>query len=91
MPIRDDDSQSLDPREFPDPDLEEGATLLPCANCLAVIHEDSQRCPRCGHYLTEEDAQRKPLWLVLVVLLCLGLILFGIWLAFDPIPMPIRK
>lgn len=91
MPIRDDDSQSLDPREFPDPDVEEGAAHLPCGNCLAVIHEDSVRCPRCGHYLTAADARRKPLWLILGVLVCLALVLFGIWLAFDPFPMPIPK
>lgn len=82
MPTRDDDFQSLDPREFPDPDLEDNGGLLPCDNCFAVIHEESQRCPRCGHYLTHHDRGRKPLWIILVGLVCLGLLLLGIWWGF---------
>lgn len=82
MPTRDDDHQSLDPREFPDPDTEDGGGLLPCSNCLAVIHEDSQRCPRCGHYLSSSDLNRKPLWMFVVLLICLGMILMGVWMGF---------
>ena len=82
MPIRDDDSQSLDPREFPDPDLNEEAVFLPCPSCLAVIHEESPQCPRCGEYLSAEQFGRKPLWIILGVLVCLGLVLFGIWAGF---------
>jgi hypothetical protein len=82
MPTRDDDHQSLDPREFPDPDADDEAGLLPCANCLAVIHEDTQRCPRCGHYLTRSDLNRKGLWFVAVVLLCLALIVLGVWMGW---------
>lgn len=81
MPIRDDDSQSLDPQEYPDPDLDDEAGLLPCPSCLAVIHEESPQCPRCGEYLSGHF-QRKPYWIVLGVLVCLGLLLFGIWVGF---------
>ena len=79
MPFRDDDRQELDPREFPEPE-DAGADLMPCPHCLAVMHEETERCPACGLYLSREDmpAQR-PWWVVLGVLLCLGVTLFWIW------------
>jgi len=53
-----------------DPDEE---PTIPCPYCRQQIHEDAQRCPACGQYLSEEDAPpaRKPWWLVLGVLLAL--------------------
>lgn len=54
---------------------------MPCPNCLAVIHEESPRCPRCGEYLTSHDFHKKPLWIVVGVLVCLALMIFGIWLG----------
>jgi hypothetical protein len=82
MPFRDDDRQGLDPREFPDPDeTDEGR--MPCPHCLAVIWDESERCPACGRYLSEEDTPRRhPWWVVLGVLICLALALYWIW----PVP-----
>jgi hypothetical protein len=44
---------------------------IACPWCKRQIHEDSQRCPHCEHYLSEEDAPaaRKPWWILLGVLL----------------------
>lgn len=78
MPYRDDDRQRLDPREYPEPD-ENDSALMPCPHCLAVLHEESERCPACGEYLSEEDAPlRKPWWFLVGVLLCLAISLYWI-------------
>lgn len=39
--------------------------------CKRPIHEESQRCPHCGNYITEEEAPpaRKPWWIIIGVLL----------------------
>jgi len=81
MPIRDDDSQGLDPREYPEPDLSDDGGYLPCPNCMAVIHEETQQCPRCGEYLSAAHFNRKPLWMVLGVLICVGLIVYALWVG----------
>ena len=49
---------------------------IPCPYCRREIHEDSQRCPGCGNYLSEEDAPpgRKPWWLVLGVVFAFGIL-----------------
>jgi hypothetical protein len=49
-----------------------------CYYCRAEIHEDTERCPECGNYQSQEDApsQPKPLWLVAGVVICLLLVLW---------------
>ena len=82
MPYRDDDYSNLDESEFPEPDEEERdvSSLVACAYCRKFVHEDAVRCHHCGNYPSAEDApSRKPLWIVLTVLVCLALILYGIW------------
>jgi hypothetical protein len=82
MPFRDDDHAELDEREFPEPDDEEEqdvASLVECLYCRKFVHEEAPRCHHCGNYHSREDApSRKPWWLVIGVLVCLLLILFGI-------------
>ena len=41
---------------------------IPCPHCRRGIHEESQRCPYCGNYISGEDAppRRKPWWRVLI-------------------------
>lgn len=57
---------------------DDGNDTVPCPYCRRLIHEDSQRCPHCGHYISEEDASpRKPLWIVVGALLCLFCLLVG--------------
>ena len=78
MPYRDDDRQKLDPREFPEPD-ESNDGLMPCPHCFAVIFEQSECCPACGEYLSEEDApSRKPWWIVAGILLCLAVAIYWV-------------
>jgi hypothetical protein len=81
MPFRDDDRQRLDPREYPDPDkADEGC--MPCPHCLAVIWDDSERCPACGRYLSDEETSRRhPWWVMMGIVICLALALYWIWPA----------
>lgn len=48
-------------------------TTIPCPYCRRPVYEDSQRCPHCGNYISDEDAPaaRKPWWIVVGVLLVL--------------------
>ncbi len=45
---------------------------IPCPYCRREIHEDSQRCPHCESYISQEDAppSRKPWWMIIGALLC---------------------
>jgi hypothetical protein len=54
---------------------------IPCPYCHEEMFEDSPRCPHCGRYISEEDAPpgRKPLWIILGVVLCL--IVIAIWIV----------
>lgn len=39
---------------------------IPCPWCSREIHEDSQRCPYCERYVSDEDTPpaRKPWWII---------------------------
>lgn len=52
----------------------DGEPTVPCPYCRREILEDTPRCPYCERYLSEEDrdAPRKPAWIILTALLCLG-------------------
>jgi hypothetical protein len=59
-----------------DPDTDEGNDgddTIPCPYCRRDIHEDAQRCPYCGSYISREDSPpgRKPWWIILGVVACL--------------------
>jgi len=49
------------------------AETIPCPHCRKQIHEDSERCPYCEQYLSDEEAppNRKPWWIVIGVLVCM--------------------
>jgi hypothetical protein len=82
MPYRSDDYEALDDREYPDPEDNgaDGVATIPCPYCRRGIPEDTPRCPYCENYLSEEDApDRKPWWVVVGALLCLGVALWWIW------------
>jgi predicted nucleic acid-binding Zn ribbon protein len=55
--------------DFPDGVEDEEEPTVPCPYCRAAIHEDAQRCPECGQYISEEDqpAVRPPWWILIGV------------------------
>jgi uncharacterized paraquat-inducible protein A len=76
----DDDESIVDRDEFPDDaDADEDEDAVgedACPYCRALISEDAVRCPRCGHYLSNEDAPpRKSPWVVVTVIVLLAAIL----------------
>jgi predicted nucleic acid-binding Zn ribbon protein len=51
--------------------VDDERALVPCPHCRAEIDEESEQCPKCGMYLTKEDAPRERksgAWIVLMVL-----------------------
>lgn len=54
---------------------------IPCPYCREMIHEDSQRCPECGKYLSEEDQTQTsyPGWVIATALILL-LIICSTWI-----------
>ncbi len=69
---RDWDDDAVDDVEGDGDDGDEDEPTIPCPYCRREIHEESERCPHCGHYISREDAPaRKPWWLVLGVGVCL--------------------
>jgi hypothetical protein len=70
-----DDREGLDASDTDDPDDDAGETV-PCPWCRKPVYEGAERCPRCGRYLSEQDAPRRyPWWLIAGVVLCLLVIL----------------
>jgi hypothetical protein len=61
--------------DYPEDDDDE--STVPCPHCKREIHEDSQRCPYCEHYISKEDspAGRRPWWIVVGVIVCLYVVL----------------
>ena len=70
MAPREDDSWDDDEEEDPSDEFDDDATI-PCPYCKRPIHEDAQRCPHCGQFISAEDApaSRRPWWIVIGVLL----------------------
>jgi uncharacterized paraquat-inducible protein A len=76
MPFRDEsEDDDLEEREYPDADNDEDDTD-PCPYCGAAVYHDTVRCPRCGNYLSREDApSRQPWWIVVTAIVCLLVVL----------------
>ena len=70
-------------RDADDEDEDEEPTI-PCPYCRREILEDSPRCPYCERYISDEDhaAPGKPLWVILTALLCLGIAVWWLFMAF---------
>jgi predicted nucleic acid-binding Zn ribbon protein len=72
--IDDDWEEDFDAADYGEDDEE---PTLPCPHCRAEIHEDAQRCPQCGEYISDEDvrpAARKPWWIIVGVLAVMYLV-----------------
>jgi uncharacterized paraquat-inducible protein A len=83
---RDDDYEDDDP-EAPgewdqDADEDDDADTVDCPGCGRAVSELAERCPRCGTYLSEEDAPRRtlPTWVVITAVVLLAAIAMG-WLG----------
>jgi hypothetical protein len=80
----DDDGMDGDGRdEDPDPsdqDVDVNDDTIPCPWCRTPIYENSEFCPHCGKYVTEEEApsSRYPVWIIVGVVL--GVIASAIWM-----------
>jgi hypothetical protein len=71
MPWHEDDEYEADWDEVDEADPPDG--MMTCPYCRQRIFDESERCPRCGKYISEEDApSRKPVWVVVCAVLCLG-------------------
>lgn len=77
------DDDEIDPGEDSEDPADEEPTV-PCPYCKEEILEDSPRCPYCQRYLSEEDhaRPRKPLWVFLTALVCLGVAIWWVFAAF---------
>ena len=79
----------LDDRELPDEsdtnssstdtDVagEGGSDTVPCPYCGRAVYESAELCPHCGSYILDDDLarSRRPLWVVVGVLVCLAIVL----------------
>jgi hypothetical protein len=80
MTIRDYDADDLDDDDEWDEDPDDELTDE-CPHCRASIHDDSERCPNCGRYLSREDAPRRhPWWVTAGAVACLAVV--GWWVVW---------
>jgi predicted RNA-binding Zn-ribbon protein involved in translation (DUF1610 family) len=73
----DDGDNELEERELPDEaDHNEDQETHPCPHCGEEIYDDAEQCPKCGRYIGEGSSARKPIWLLVGVIVC-ALIVLG--------------
>jgi hypothetical protein len=81
----DDDEQDEDDWEDDDGvDGDDDEPTVPCPYCRREMLEDSPRCPFCERYISAEDSPgpRRPLWLLLTALACLGMAVWWVFAGF---------
>ena len=64
------------------PDFGDDEPMIPCPYCGIDIHDESERCPHCERYISNEDAPtvRKPWWIIVGVVLCLYVVYrWNVW------------
>src|SRR5215210_8726605 len=57
--------------------VDDERALVPCPHCRAEIDDESEQCPKCGMYISREDASgegRSPVWVILMALALLAAI-----------------
>ncbi|MDB5388073.1 MAG: hypothetical protein JWM11_3719 [Planctomycetaceae bacterium] len=77
----DSDESSWDEDDWDDDfdgDDEDDQLTVPCPYCRHPVYEDAEYCSNCDEYISLEDAPPvpKPIWVVVVVMLCLASMLF---------------
>lgn len=73
----DDDDSDWDDDDIDDESADEDEeSTIACPYCNEQIHEDSERCPHCEHYLSDEDAPpaRKSWLIVIGTMVCLYIV-----------------
>jgi predicted nucleic acid-binding Zn ribbon protein len=80
--FNEDDYEPDEPETYP-PGLynDDGPATIPCPHCGEDILEDSERCPRCEMYLSNEDTpprSRNGLWMILAILALVAVLM---WIA----------
>ena len=59
---------------------DDGPPVIPCPYCRAEILEGSEQCPRCGNYVSREDAPsggpKSRFWMVMMIL---ALLIMAVW------------
>lgn len=75
MPRYPDDDDDDDFGDESDEDYgdDEDAETVPCPHCGADVYENAEQCPRCGKYLSAEDAppSRPRGWVAVMMVLAL--------------------
>jgi predicted nucleic acid-binding Zn ribbon protein len=62
-----------------DDDSDDDREVVPCRHCRAEIDEDAEQCPKCGMYVTDEDAPRERKSAAWVILMMLALAAALVW------------
>jgi hypothetical protein len=72
----DDDAYREDPGPE-DADWDDETDTVPCPYCQKQIAGESEWCPHCGKYISQEGlpSDRKPIWLIAAVVILLLIIL----------------
>ena len=62
-----------------DADASDDAGTMDCAHCGREISAMAEQCPRCGTYVSEEDAPRStfPKWVVVTAAVLAALMVWG--------------
>jgi hypothetical protein len=72
-----------DPETYPDGVYVDGdeRPVAPCPYCRAEIDAESEQCPKCGTFVSAEDAPSEPkssAWVVLLVLALLAAVYLAV-------------
>jgi hypothetical protein len=79
-----DDWDEDEPGDGDDSEDADAGLTIPCPYCTCEMFEDSPFCPRCQRYISAEDhpGAGRPLWVTLTALICLGVALWWVFMAF---------
>jgi hypothetical protein len=71
-----------DPETYPEGlYVDDSPATEPCPYCRAEILEDTEQCPRCGRYISDEDAPRQSRGGVWIIVMILALLAVAIWVS----------
>jgi predicted nucleic acid-binding Zn ribbon protein len=71
-----------DPETYPEGLYDDdGPPTVQCPYCRADILEDSEQCPKCGKYLSREDAPARSRGGAWVIVLILALLAVAMWVG----------